>query len=138
MFWQRNDHRRDGLNVLVIDDSPFILRMIEQGLAAQFADCRVHTINPLDSDGVFPASLKPFDLIVLGLNLGHLGDGIDWFLKKAAPASLPPVILISASDPANMARRVEQAGFFDWMEKDTDLVPNLARWLRPLMASRAA
>lgn len=138
MIWQRNDRRNHGLNVLVIDDSPFILKTIEQGLTEALSGCGVQTINPLHGDVEFPKNLNQFDLVVLGLNLGSRGDGIDWFLAKAAPACLPPIILISASSPEIMAQRVELAGFFDWMAKDAELVANLARWLRPLASVRAA
>lgn len=126
------------MKILLIDDSPFILKMIKQGLEARFPACDVKAANPVQTGLPPTTELRHYDLMILDVNLGAAGDGIDWLDQMEAKHGQPPVVLISADDPAEMAARVTDAGAIAYFAKGPELVADLARLVRLMRAAQAA
>src|SRR5271165_6120632 len=83
-----------GKHILVVDDNPSIVLLLQHGLAAE--GCRVSVAQD-GLEAIDHVEREPPDLILLDLELPHLsGDEICRRLKQNPRTQFIPVIMITA------------------------------------------
>lgn len=126
------------MKILVVDDSPFILKMIQHGLEARFESVEIDVVEPTSQGLPELNELFTYDLLVIDRNLGIAGDGFDWISDSMGELGMPPVIMISADDLDRLSAKARAAGVMQVIEKSPALVSTVAAWVRRLRADVAA
>ena len=114
------------MDVLVVDDSPIIRRVL-QLVVQSFGNCEVvqNGQQALDSVGLRLAEAKPYDIICLDLCLPDLG-GLDVLREirnleaKCGEQVRARIIIISASDELETIRATRQNGADAYLMKPID------------------
>ncbi len=112
------------MHVLIVEDTPEEVEIIEVALKLRWPECEV---TGVDRGGLAPgivASARP-DLIILDLGLPDV-DGIDLLEQIRRISEVPVIILTSRSHEAARVRGLE-AGADDYMVKPFSPIEMLAR-----------
>lgn len=123
-------HTASGANILVVDDDPLILKLVEDGLTKR--GYRITTA--LDGEvGIFLASDMPFDLIVLDATMPGLSgfDVLRHLSADNATAAIPVMMLTSRKQKADVETALA-LGAKDYLTKPFDIGRLLARVERML------
>ena len=133
---QREDRpaeRFAGLNVLLVDDDPFNLKVLEKFLAD--TGPRIETAEN-GRVAIEKIAAARFDLVLMDMEMPVL-NGLEAIarvrrMEKAAPAARPIVaVALSAHDDEAVRQRCRDAGFDAYLKKPVgrkDLVDTLHRW----------
>ncbi len=112
------------MHVLVVEDTPEVVEIIDVALKLRWDDCEVTSI---DRGGLAPgivASARP-DLVILDLGLPDI-DGIDLLGQIRRTSEVPVIILTARAHEAARVRGLE-AGADDYMAKPFSPTEMLAR-----------
>ena len=111
------------MRILVIEDEPGIVRMLERGLGAHG-----HTVLSADNgeDGALLASSEPVDLVLLDIALPGL-DGHQTLARIRARRPALPVLMLTARDDLTNKVTALDAGADDYLTKPFALEELIAR-----------
>jgi len=103
--------------VLVVDDSPLVVRFVEHTLAADG-----HEVQALDSFVRLAATVRedPPDLILLDLNIPALSGVIMGKLVRSYQARDIPIIVYSSEAPAKLQAAALEVGAHSYLQKSDD------------------
>lgn len=119
--------------ILVVDDSPLILKALRYALEAE--GMTVDTAESLDQLETHRTSTPP-DAIVLDLQMPEAwGDDVATTLREAYGVSVP-LLLMSSIEPAELAERAKEASVA-WVSKREGL-PGIVERVRSILGDDAA
>jgi len=106
--------------ILIVDDSPTIRRMVKASLAALSGPCEfVEAASGLEA--IERLALGPIELMVLDLNMPDMhGLEVLKFVRGHAAFRLLPVIVLSSSDEEKDILRTYELGVNSYILKPTD------------------
>jgi DNA-binding response OmpR family regulator len=115
-----------GKHILIIDDNPTVLGALSELLEADgYQVSRAQTLGEVDSQ--IHRLGDPFDLILVDVQMPDLaGDEIALILRTMRK-SKAPIYLLSALEPAELARRAADVGASGYISKMAGTKALLAR-----------
>lgn len=113
-------------NILVVDDEPANVRLLEKMLKAAGYSNVVTTLDPLQA---LPLYLEhESDLILLDINMPQLdGYGVMEQLKTETEGNIPPILMLTAQSAQEFIQRALNNGAKDYVTKPFDMNELLAR-----------
>jgi two-component system chemotaxis response regulator CheY len=126
--------------ILVVDDSRVMREMIVACLRAESGLEFVHAASGLEA--IERLSLKPFDLMILDLNMPDLGglEVIEFVRGQDKLRALPILVVTTRGDESSRARTLE-AGASAFMTKPFTpdvILAEVRTLLRPIQAAQSA
>ncbi len=113
-------------NVLVVDDEPVNVKLLEKIFSAEGYQKVVSTTDPRTVLDLCRAT--PFDIILLDLNMPHLdGFGVLALLVEEFGIVMPPVLVLTAQHDKEHRHRALQGGARDYLTKPFDRIELLYR-----------
>lgn len=106
------------MRVLIIDDAPDYVALLERYLRKQFPDVETRPYLPHEHGGQLPpiAEIKP-DLILLDYQLDIDSDGLDWLRQLRTLSGCPPIIFMTAQGSEYVAVEAIRNGASDYVKK---------------------
>lgn len=113
-------------NILVVDDEPANVLLLEKMLKAAGYSNVVSTLDPLQA---LPLYLEhESDLILLDINMPKLdGYGVMEQLKTETEGNIPPILMLTAQSAQEFIQRALNNGAKDYVTKPFDMNELLAR-----------
>lgn len=114
-----NSESRSNERILIVDDEPANLKLLDKMLSSQGYETRVLVSDPREVIGLYQ-SARP-DLILLDINMPHL-DGYQVMeqLKELNDPLLPPIVILTAQHGKDYLLRALAAGARDFVAKPFD------------------
>ena len=113
-------------NILIVDDEPANVRLLEKMLKASGYNNVHSTMDPLQALALYQESDS--DLILLDINMPKLdGYGVMEQIKGATGGKLPPILMLTAQSAQEFVQRALKAGARDYVTKPFDVNELLAR-----------
>jgi PAS domain S-box-containing protein len=128
---------REALHVLVIEDSPGDVRLIEQMLATDWPHHYALQQAARLTTGLDALATESFDVILLDLSLPD-SRGLDTFLAVQREASQLPIIVLTGYDDETLALQALEQGAQDYLIKGEVNSALLSRALRYAMGRKQA
>ncbi len=128
---------REALRVLVIEDSPGDVRLIEQMLATDWPHHYALQQAARLTTGLDVLATESFDVILLDLSLPD-SRGLDTFLAVQREASQLPIIVLTGYDDETLALQALEQGAQDYLIKGEVNSALLSRALRYAMGRKQA
>ena len=112
--------------LLVVDDEPVNVKLLERMLKADGYGEIVSTLDPREVEGIY-RERRP-DLILLDLNMPYLdGFAVMARLREIGGGRLPPILVLTAQQMPEYRRRALEEGARDYVTKPFDRVELLMR-----------
>lgn len=112
--------------ILVVDDEPVNVRLLEKMLAREQVARVVSTTDPREVLGLCRA--QPFDLILLDINMPHMdGYAVMEALRQEYGQDMPPILVLTAQHSDEFRLRALEKGARDFLTKPFDRVELLMR-----------
>ena len=106
----------DGLEVLVLDDEPIVIKSLKMALGK--IGCNVEVFQEPE-DALSRLDQKEFDIVVTDVVMGDI-DGIQVLEYVMERSSHTKVIIMTAFAMMEMARKAMERGAFDFIAKPFD------------------
>jgi len=106
----------DGLEVLVLDDEPIVIKSLKMALGK--IGCNVEVFQEPE-DALRRLDEKEFDIVVTDVVMGDI-DGIQVLEYVMERSSHTKVIIMTAFAMMEMARKAMERGAFDFIAKPFD------------------
>ena len=125
MLSQQTEHDVKEATILVVDDQPVNVKLLEKVLAAEGYQNVISTTDSRDAAGLYQK--HRCDLVLLDLNMPHM-DGFGVMEQmRALTDDYPPILVLTAlKDRASRVRALEE-GAKDFVSKPFDRVELLSR-----------
>ncbi len=117
--------KEEPVRVLLIDDSPIVLGLIESELSELGYNVEIAASGFTGMETFFNAKFDydaAFDVVVTDLNMPDFG-GLDVLGNVRSAAPEVPVILLSSAGDMKLVRQAMREGAFDYVIKDEGLDP---------------
>ena len=113
-------------NILVVDDEPANVKLMERILASKGYSNVMSTLDPRQVKDIFLAQAS--DLIILDLNMPYM-DGYQVMeqLQGLEDVSLPPILVVTAQNTSDYRQRALDNGGSDYVTKPFDAKEVLSR-----------
>nr|MDJ0522933.1 Glu/Leu/Phe/Val dehydrogenase dimerization domain-containing protein [Planctomycetota bacterium] len=123
----------ESISVLLVEDNPLDVRVVEKLLAASEAPCFTVAAVQTLAAAIEHLTAEHVDVVLLDLMLPD-SQALDTFFRLQAHASDVPIIIQSGLDNVAMAAKAVEGGAHDYLVKDRIDAVSLVRSIRYVLA----